>query len=62
MGVERNLNRIGLEEKIRNRMQRKDIRKYSFVNRIIPLSNRLPAEILGFSSINQTLFERGLEK
>jgi hypothetical protein len=62
MDVERYLSRTDHEEKIRNRRQRMDIRKYSFLNRIIPLWNRLPAEILGFSPINQTLLERGLQK
>ena len=35
------------ERKIRDRRQRTDIGKYSFVNRTIRLWNRLPAEILG---------------
>jgi hypothetical protein len=41
------LSRIDHEQKIRNRRQRTDIRKYSFVNRTIRLRNRLPAEMLG---------------
>jgi len=36
-----------MDGKSRNRRQRTDIRKYSFVNRTIRLWNRLPAEILG---------------
>jgi len=35
------------ERKIRNRMQRTDIGKYSFVNKSIRMWNRLPAVILG---------------
>jgi hypothetical protein len=37
-----------------------DIGKYSFVNRTNRLWNRLPAEILGTSPVNQVLLERGL--
>jgi hypothetical protein len=40
------LSRIDHDWKIRNRRQRTDIGKYSFVNRTIRLWNRLPAEIL----------------
>ena len=40
------LSRTDHERKIRNRRQRTDIGKYSFVNRTIRLWNRLPAEIL----------------
>jgi len=39
------LSRVDHERKIRNRRQRMDIGKYSFVNRTIRLWNRLPAEI-----------------
>ena len=41
------LSGINHDSKIRNRRQRTDIGKYSFVNRTIRLWNRLPAEILG---------------
>jgi len=41
------LSRVYHERKIRNRRQRMDIGKYSFVNRTFRLWNRLPAEILG---------------
>jgi hypothetical protein len=41
------LSRVDHERKIRNRRQRTDIGKYSFVNRTIQLWNRSPAEILG---------------
>jgi hypothetical protein len=40
------LSRVDHERKIRNRRQRMDIGKYSFVNITIRLWNRLPAEIL----------------
>jgi hypothetical protein len=40
------LSRVDHVRKIRNRRQRSDIGKYSFVNRTIRLWNRLPAEIL----------------
>jgi len=41
------LSRVDHERKIRNRRQRTDVGKYSFVNRTIRLWNRLPAESLG---------------
>jgi len=41
------LSRVDRERKIRNRRQRTDIGKYSFVNRTNRLWNWLPAEILG---------------
>jgi hypothetical protein len=40
------LSRLDHDWKIRNRRQRMDIGKYSFVNRTIRLWNLLPAEIL----------------
>jgi hypothetical protein len=40
------LSRIDHEQKIRNRRQRMDIRKYSFVYRTVRFWNQLPAEIL----------------
>jgi hypothetical protein len=40
------LSRINHERKIKNKSQRTNIGKYSFVNRIIRLWNRLTAEIL----------------
>jgi hypothetical protein len=39
------LSKVDHERKIRNRRQRTDIGKYSFVYRTIRLWNRLPAEI-----------------
>jgi len=41
------LNRVDNVQKIRDRKQRTDIRKYSFVNRTIKNLNQLPAEVLG---------------
>ena len=41
------LSRIDHEREIRSRRQRKDIGKYSFVNRTIQLWNQLSAEVLG---------------
>ena len=40
------LSRLDHERKIRSRMRRKDIGKYSFVNRTIQQWNQLPAEVL----------------
>ena len=41
------LSRLDHERKIRSRRQRKDIGKYSFVNRTIQDWNQLPAEVVG---------------
>jgi len=41
------LNRVAHIQKIRDRKQRMDIGKYSFVNRTIKNWNQLPAEALG---------------
>jgi hypothetical protein len=41
------LSRVDNERKIRNRRQRTDIGKYSFVKRTIQDWNQLPAEVLG---------------
>ena len=41
------LSRVDHVRKIRDRKQRTDIRKYSFVNRTIKNWNQLPAEALG---------------
>jgi len=46
------------EWKIRNRRQRTDIGKYSFVNRTIGLWNRLPAEILGSLPCKSNAFRK----
>jgi hypothetical protein len=39
------LTRVYRDRKIRSRSQRADIRKYSFINRIIQLWNKLPAGV-----------------
>jgi len=52
------LSRIDHEWKIRNRRQRTDIGKYSFVNRTIQLWNRLPAEILGSIPCKPSAFRK----
>jgi hypothetical protein len=41
------LSRVDHDQKIRNRKQRSDIKKYSFVNRTIQLWNQLPADAVG---------------
>jgi len=52
------LSRVDHERKIRNRKQRTDIGKYSFVNRTIRLWNRLSAEILGTLPCKPTAFRK----
>jgi len=52
------LSRIDHDWKIRNRRQRTDIGKYSFVNRTIRLWNRLPAEILGSLPCKPSAFRK----
>ena len=48
--------------KIRNRRQRTDIGKYSFVNRTIEHWNQLPAEVLEPLPCNSTTFRKGIRK
>jgi hypothetical protein len=48
--------------KIRNRRQRTDIGKYSFVNRTIRLWNRLPAEILETFPYKPNTFRKRVRK
>jgi hypothetical protein len=52
------LSRIDHERKIRNRRQRTNIGKYSFMNRTIRLMNRLPVEILGTLPCKPSAFRR----
>jgi hypothetical protein len=52
------LSRVDHVHKIRTRKQRKDIGKYSFVNRTIGDWNQLPAEVLEVSPANQPLLEK----
>jgi len=56
------LSRVDLEWKIRNRRERKDIGKYSFVNGTIRLWNRLPAEILWALSCKPNAFRKRVRK
>ena len=60
------LSRVNHKWKIRNRRQRTDIRKYSFVNRTIWLWNRfwnwLPAEILGTLPCKPNTFRKRVRK
>ena len=56
------LSRADHERKIRNRRQRTDIGKYSFVNRTIRLWNRLPAEILGTFPCRTNGFRKSVRK
>ena len=48
--------------RIRDRKQRTDIGKYSFVNRTIKNWNRLPAQALGTFPCKPNIFERELGK
>jgi hypothetical protein len=56
------LSRIDHDWKIRNRRQRTDIGKYSFVNRTIRLWNRLRAEILGTLPCKPRAFKKRVRK
>jgi hypothetical protein len=56
------LSKIEHDWKIRNRRQRTDIGKYSFVNRTIRLWNRLPAEILGTLPCKPRAFRKKVRK
>jgi hypothetical protein len=56
------LSGIDHDWKIRNRRQRADIGKYSFVNRTIRLWNRLPAEILGTLPCKPSAFRKRVRK
>jgi hypothetical protein len=57
------LSRVGHVRKIRDRKQRKDIGKYSFVNRTIKkIWNQLPAETLGTFPYKPTSFRKRVRK
>jgi hypothetical protein len=56
------LSRIDHDWKIRNRKQRTDIGKYSFVNWTIRLWNRLPAEILGTLPCKPSAFRKRIRR
>jgi hypothetical protein len=50
------------DRKIRNRKQRKDIGKYSFVNRTIKNLNQLAAEALETFTCKPKIFRRRIRK
>jgi hypothetical protein len=54
--------RIDHDWKIKNRWQRTDIGKYSFVNGTIRLWNRLPAEILRTLPCKPSAFRKRVRK
>jgi hypothetical protein len=54
--------RVDHNLQIRNRRQRTDIGKYSFVNRTIEHWNQLPAEVLEPFPCNSTTFRERLRK
>jgi hypothetical protein len=56
------LNRVDHERIIRNRRQRTDIVKYSFVNRTIRLWSRFPPEILGTLPCKPNAFRKKVRK
>jgi hypothetical protein len=50
------------DKKIRNRKQRTDIGKYSFVNRTIQFWNQLPEDALGTLSCKPSSFRKRVRK
>jgi hypothetical protein len=56
------LSRVDHEWKIRSRRQRTDIRKCSFLNRIIQHWNRLPADVLEPLPCKQITFKKRVRK
>jgi len=56
------LSRVDHVRKIRDRKQRTDIVKYSFVNRTIKNWNQLPAEALGTFPCKTKIFRNGIRK
>jgi len=56
------LSRVDHVQKIRDRKQRMDIRKYSFVNRAIKNWNQLPAEALRTFPFKPTTFRKRVRK
>jgi len=57
-----NGHRADHERKIRSRRQRRDIGKYSFVNRTIQHWNQLPAEALGILPYKPVIFKKRVRK
>jgi hypothetical protein len=56
------LSRVDHVQKIRERKQRMDIGKYSFVNRTIKNWNQLPAEVLGSFPSKLKIFGKRVRK
>ena len=56
------LSRVDHIRKIRNRKQRTNIDKHSFVNRTIKNRNRLPVEALGTFPCKPKIFRNGVRK
>jgi hypothetical protein len=56
------LSRVDHKLKIRRRRQRKDVGKYSFVNRTIQLWNQLPADVLEALPCKQITFKKRARK
>jgi hypothetical protein len=56
------LSRVDHYWKIRDRKQRTDIRKYSFVNRTITVWNKLPEGVIGTSHGKMHIFETRVRK
>jgi len=56
------LSRVDHVRKIRDRKQRTDIGKYSFVNRTIKDWNQLPAEVLGTFPCKSKIFRNRVRK
>ena len=56
------LSRVDHERKIRSRRQRKDIGKYTFVNRTIQHWNQLPAEELGILPCKPITYKKRVRK
>jgi hypothetical protein len=56
------LSRVDHVQKIRDRKQRTDIGKYSFVNRTVKIWNQLPAEVLGAFPCKPNTFRKRVRK
>jgi hypothetical protein len=56
------LSRVNHVRKIRDRKQRTDSRKYSFVNRTIKIWNQLPAQVLGTFPCKPNTFRKRVRK